>query len=263
MDGQVGQLQDAIFGANPVLTKRLLASISGLRIREVGFDETDPVAYASIQGERGIYGLCAYIDHDRLITVPETAAPLYFSAPLEVVQDLDATLDPRSIRWRRDCMMMLQRRMTQEAHLGHPYWTALFSRVPICQLARPCHVAVLLDSPGRGLVNVAATDGTNFKVIALSTDDAALLAPLPHLEWDGSMDWLLATRGCGGSRYVGVGPAHYRVGMLFSDTGGLLLWSGAATLCEQMATIGADSGAAFQPSEIYRQLTHWQEQLTS
>lgn len=251
-------LELAILMSEPDMVRSLLRELSGLRLRLVGFDDSNPMVYASVRGDRRIYGLCAAVSGGVLVLTEENKGPLFFEAPRNVLDDLDPTLDANSIRWRRDCMVMLHRKLTIEAQLGHPYWTALYSREPLCTLSRPAHVCVLLDSPGRGLVRVAATDGTISQIVTIDTDQLARLHVLSQLEWDGSMDWLLASRGGGGIHYMGVGPANYRVGMIFNDRGGLVLWSGLATMCEQLAMAAHDADAAFETAQLLRQLNDLQ-----
>lgn len=251
-------LDTAISTSNEVEAVRLLREMTGWSIRRIGFDLERAVAYLSVQDERRVYGACALVVADKLFTVDEHAAPIYLGAPRELLDDLDPTFDAKAIRWRRDCMLMLHRRMVAAAHLGHPYWTALYSRDPLCVLGREAHVGVLLDGGTDGYVDVAATDGRNFRVVRISIEALADMLPLPKLEWDGDVASILASKGSSDMHYVGVGPPLFRVGMLFNDSGGLLAWSGAATHCETMAALANETSPIFPPAQLLRQLQDWQ-----
>lgn len=251
-------LDTAIRTSDEVEAVRLLREMTGLSIRRVGFDLDRAVAYLSVEDERRVYGACALVVADELFTVDEHAAPIYIGAPRDLLDDLDPTFDAKAIRWRRDCMLMLHRRMVAATHLGHPYWTALYSRAPLCVLGRDAHIGVLLGGGLDGCVEVAATDGRNFRVVSVSIDALADMRPLPKLEWDGDYSSILASKGASDIHYVGVGPPQFRVGMLFNDSGGLLAWSGAATHCEKMAAAANETSPIFPPAQLLRQLQDWQ-----
>lgn len=252
------QLDTAILMSDEDAVVRLLREMTGWSIRRVGFDPAKAVVYVSVQDERRVYGSCARVVADQLVTIAEHAAPAYVGAPRELLEDLDPTFDIKAIRWRRDCMLMVHRRMVMQAELGHPYWTALYSPTPLCVLGRDAHVGVLLDSGTDGLVDVAATDGRNFRVVRVSLEDLAAMRSLPRLEWDGDYPGILASKGAGDMHYVGVGPPDFRVGMLFNDGGGLLAWSGAATHCDMMAAMAQAPFPVFAPAQLLRQLQDWQ-----
>lgn len=256
---QPKDLQWAIVEGKPKEAGEAFSALTQWPVSALALDEDDPVLYAAVHRDGQMRGVCAYVNEDgELVIVPETDGPLFLGAPAELIEKLDITFSERAVRWRRDCLARHYRTMAQDAHIGHPVWTAFYSQTPLGVLQHNCHVGVLTGGAPDGMQGMAICDGHNWKTIQVPVEALNDLVPLWDLEW-GMVPWaVLAMRGRSALHYVGVGPAEYRVGMLFNDMGGLLAWSPAASHCELMAQMAAAEETGFSRSMLLAQLNAWQ-----
>lgn len=239
--------------------REMFVEMSGWTVLDVAIDEDDPVLYAAVVTDGAVRGVCAYVNPDlEMVVVPETDSPLFLGCPAQLIEMLDVSFSEGAIRWRRDCLARYYRGMAENARVGHPAWTAFYSHAPLGMLRANAHVAVIVGGAPKGQQELAITDGTHWKSIHVPLSELTGLEPLWPLEWSSNSSALMAMRGRASLRYLGVGPPEYRVGMLFTEFGGLLAWSGAASHCELMASLAQTAESGFSRAMLLAQLNQWQ-----
>lgn len=252
------QLRVAIDDEDVDLASRVFARLTGWSLLDTALDEDAPVLYAAVSQQGSVRGVCAYVRDNEVVVVPEQDGPMFLGCPGHVIDKLDVTFAESAVRWRRDCLARFYRDMSCKSHVGHPAWTAFYSQTPLGVIKAAAHIAIIVGSAPRGEQSLAITDGSGWKQIAVPVESLASLEPLWPLEWSTNGYTTLAMRGRGTLKYVGVGPAEYRVGMLFNELGGLLAWSGAATHCALMAGLVDGSESGFTRPMLLAQLNGWQ-----
>jgi len=240
----------------------VFASLSGWEVLSSALDEEDEILYIAARQEDAIRGFCCFIsDPMEMVVIPETHGPFYIGAPASLIEMLDPTFSEPAVRWRRDCLAMHYRGMAEKARIPRPSWTAYYSEKPLGTLKYAAHVAIVVGGAPGGMQQLAITDGVTWRLLELPVAELSALVPMWPLEWTMSPMSVLAMRGRGPLRYIGVGPPDFRVGMLFNDMGGLLAWSGAASHCELMATMAEAEESGFSRMILLNQLNSWQNRV--
>lgn len=252
-------LDDALRAGDVEWAKQAFGSLSGWAIHDAAIDVDEEILYVAAEREGKIMGFCCFITHPmQLQVIPETDGPFYLGAPAHLIEKLDHTFSETAIRWRRDCLALHYREMALRSRILHPSWTAFYSEEPLGQLRYPAHVAIIVGGAPQGVQEIAITDGVSWRPGTLPVSEIGRLLPVWKLEWSLDPMVLTAIRGRGGIHYIGVGPAEYRVGMLFNELGGLLAWSGAASHAAQMADMANAEDSGFSRVMLLNQLNHWQ-----
>lgn len=237
----------------------VFVSLTGWDVLSSALDEEDEILYIAARQEGSIRGFCCFISEPmEMVVIPETHGPFYIGAPRHLIEMLDPTFSESAVRWRRDCLAMYYRTMAEKAHIPHPSWVTYYSEHPLGNLKYAAHLAVVVGGAPQGLQQLAITDGVSWKMIEVPVDALDKLVPVWTLEWTMAPMSIMAMRGRGALRYIGVGPPDFRVGMLFNDFGGLVTWSGAATHCELMATMADGQESGFTRVMLLNQLNQWQ-----
>lgn len=259
MNIETQALKCALEKMDAQLAFELFEEMTHWSVVDFALDEDDAVLYAAVLKDGQTRGYCAYVnDEAEFVVVAESDGPLFLGAPANLINCLDITFCEHSVRWRRDCLARFYRNMALDAKIGHPCWTAFYSEQPLGQMKHSAHIAVLVGGAPSGKQEVAITDGTGWRLASIPVMALNSLVPLWPLEWESEPHSILAMRGRGALRYVGVGPPEFRVGMLFNDMGGLLTWSCAASHCELMATLAEVEESGFSRTLMMSQLNQWQ-----
>lgn len=236
--------------------------LTGMDAVIAAMDEEDAILYVAARSDGAVRGFCAYISEEgQFVLLPEVDGPPFLGAPPHLVNALDPTLLEPAIRWRRDCLVMAYRRAAEFIGVSHPAWTAYFSETPLAHLANPARIATVINGAPDGQQMIAITDGTDWRVQQRCVDELGNLRPLWSLEWDSMADALDALRGRSTLSYIAIGPADFRIGMLFSHSGGILAWSPTATHCRTMAALAGAEDSGFSRAALYTQLTAWTQPL--
>ena len=252
-------LDNALRAGDVERAKAAFASLSGWPIHDAAIDLDEEILYIAAERDGKVSGFCCFISEGmRLDVIPETKGPFYLGAPGHLIEKLDPTFSEQAIRWRRDCMAMHYREMVLRAKLLHPGWTAFYSEEPLGQLRYAAHIAVVIGGAPHGQQQIAITDGVSWKTTTIPVSEMGRLVPIWKLEWSLDPMAVLAIRGRSPVHYVGVGPAEYRVAMLFNDVGGLIAWSGAASHAAIMAAMAETEESGFTRVMLLNQLNQWQ-----
>lgn len=249
---------DAMNSADEMKAWEAFTRLTGMDVVIAAMDEDDPILYVAARADDTVRGFCAYISvEEEFVLLPEVDGPPFLGAPPHLINALDPTLLEPAVRWRRDCLVMAYRRSAEFIGVAHPAWTAYFSDTPLARLANPAHVATVISGAPSGQQMIAITDGTDWRVQHHPVNALGFLRPLWTLEWDNMTDALGALRGRSALSYIAIGPADYRIGMLFNYSGGILAWSPAATHCRTMAALAGADDSGFSRAALYTQLTAW------
>lgn len=253
---------DAMNASDEQEACQAFSDLTGMQALAGAMDEDDAILYVAARADGAVRGFCAYLsEDDAFVVLPEVDGPPFLGAPPHLVNMLDPTLLEPAIRWRRDCLVMAYRRAAEFIGVSHPAWTAYFSETPLAHLANPAHIATVINGAPDGQQMIAITDGTDWRVQQRPVDELGNLRPLWSLEWDSMADALDALRGRSTLSYIAIGPADFRIGMLFSHSGGILAWSPTATHCRTMAALAGAEDSGFSRAALYTQLTAWTQPL--